>query len=77
MIVFHYTTKDFILPSCMHRHSLAYIYGPLLRKALDEFKDKWNTHSIRRNKKAGCPSGVPDDLYKLPQLTGWLSGLNM
>ena len=27
-------------------------------------------HRMRPNKKAGCPTGVPDDLYNLPHLTG-------
>ena len=31
---------------------------------------QWNTHRIRQNRKAGCPSGVPNDLYELPQLEG-------
>lgn len=52
------------------RHCLRYVYGPLIEKALDDFKRRWNAHTIRPNCVAGCPSGVPDDLYHLPQLTG-------
>ena len=43
---------------------------PLLNEALEDFKIRWNAHKIRRNKVAGCPHGVPDDLYHLPQLNG-------
>ena len=45
-------------------------YGELLNKALQDFKQRWNTHKIRPSRTAGCPSGVPDDLYSLPELTG-------
>jgi len=47
------------------RHCLAYVYELLLRKALNDFQDRWNSHQ-----KAGYPPGVPDDLYHLPLLTG-------
>lgn len=52
------------------RYCLAYAYELLLREALDNFRERWNSHRIRPNKKAGCPCGVPDDLYNLPQLNG-------
>lgn len=55
------------------RHCLAYIYAPLLQNALDDFRARWNSHRMRPNKKAGCPTGVPDDLYNLPHLTGTTS----
>ena len=42
----------------------------LLREALDDFCNRWNLHRIQPNRKAGCPSGVPDDLYQLPHLNG-------
>ena len=54
----------------VYRHSLAYTYGHLLRKALEDFKNRRNAHRIRPSRTAGCPSGVPDDLYSLPELTG-------
>lgn len=56
----------------LYRHCLRYVYSPLIEKALDDFRVRWNTHAIRPNRLAGCPSGVPDDLYHLPQLTGML-----
>ena len=51
---------------CRH----AYTYGRLLNEALHDFKTRWNSHKIRPSRTAGCPSGVPDDLYSLPELTG-------
>lgn len=45
-------------------------YGSLLKGTLDDFKERWNNHRIRPNRVAGCPPGVPDDLYSLPQLQG-------
>ena len=58
---------------CLHftcRHTLGFVYESLLQNALDDFKQRWNTHRIRPNRTAGCPPGVPDDLYFLPNLSG-------
>ena len=65
----YYTTIS-INGILFYRHCIAYVYEPLIKKALDDFKERWNCHAIRPNRLAGCPSGVPDDLYSLPQLTG-------
>ncbi|KAL5463949.1 hypothetical protein EMCRGX_G032901 [Ephydatia muelleri] len=46
----------------LQRHIAAYVFEPLLRKELHEFK---NQHRIRYNRRAVCPGGVPDDLYTL------------
>ena len=46
------------------------MYGGLLEKSLEEFKERWNSHSIRRSRLANCLAGVPDDLYNLPQING-------
>lgn len=51
-------------------HCLGFVYGDLLQVALHDFKDRWNSHRIRHNRQAGCPPGVPDDIYNLPYLTG-------
>ena len=68
-------TIDLVQPvfhACTCRHCLAYVYGPLLQEALDNFRNRWNSHLMRKNKQGGYPSGVPNDLYNLPQLSGWL-----
>ena len=51
-------------------HCLGFVYGDLIERSLDEFKSRWNTHTIRHNRLAGCPSGVPEDLYNLPEING-------
>lgn len=53
-----------------NRHCLGYVYGTLIEKTLCEFQERWNSHTIRQNRLAGCPSGVPDDLYNLPEMNG-------
>ena len=58
------------------RHCISFVYGPLLEKSLDEFKERWNTHSIRASHLAGCPAGVPDDLFNLPELNGTCDIIN-
>ena len=30
-----------------YRHYITYVYEPLLKSALEQFKIRWNTHSIR------------------------------
>lgn len=49
---------------------MGYVYGTLIEKTLCEFQERWNSHTIRQNRLAGCPSGVPDDLYNLPEMNG-------
>ena len=39
----------------------------LAQKDLDEARCEWNTHRIRPSPGARCPSGVPDELFYLPQ----------
>ncbi len=68
----HACSRSFSLHIYMHtcRHCLSYVYVPLLSQALTDFKKRWNSHTIRPSRLAGCPAGVPDDLYNLPELTG-------
>ena len=40
-----------------------------LEKDLDEFKDNWNSHLIRKNV-TGFPGRVPNKLYQCPSLHG-------
>lgn len=41
-----------------------------LEKDLDEFKENWNSHLIRKNNVTGFPGGVPNELYQCPSLYG-------
>ncbi len=44
--------------------------GHLVEKELDEFKESWNNHRIRSNNRSALPSGIPNDLYEMPNLYG-------
>ena len=49
----------------------------ILESELDEFKEEWNTHSLRANSKTLLPSGIPNDLYDMPETYGKLMFCNM
>lgn len=57
---------------CNHflRECLAYSFAGVLQNDLDEYKHYWNTHLIRANRLAECPSGVPEEMYSLPHMYG-------
>ena len=48
------------------RYCLAYVFGDLLQKDIDEFVDDWNSHSIRKNRFSKGPFGRPTDMYDMP-----------
>ena len=53
------------------RRCLAFIFAPLLRRELDEFREHWNSHTMRYNRLADCPTGAtPNDLYEMPDFYG-------
>ena len=49
---------------------MAFVFLPFLIKELEDFMAFWNSHNICPTKLAACPSGLPDDMYDLPQLFG-------
>lgn len=46
---------------------MRFAFLSVLQKDLDEYKESWNTHTIRAVKQSRCPSGKPDAMYSLPQ----------
>lgn len=44
--------------------------GHLIETELAEFRQEWNCHKIRSNSKTILPSGIPNDLYEMPQSYG-------
>ena len=54
----------------IYRLCLHVVLVSLLKRELEEFTDYWNSHAIRANRTAECPSGIPDDLYQMPQEFG-------
>ena len=52
------------------RYALAYVVVPILSKELEDFKDDWNSHRLRRVSGAVSPCGIPEDLYAIPEVHG-------
>ena len=52
-----------------HLECLWFCFQLVLQDDLDEVKNHWNTHRIRRSKHGTVP-GVPDILFFLPQRSG-------
>ena len=57
------------LTSELEIECLWFCFSQLLQNALDEIKEHWNTHRIRRSR-YDTVSGRPDSLYYLPELHG-------
>jgi len=56
---------------CAHnRQCLAAVFLPLLERELRDFVKHWNSHRMRDNRRAGCPNGIPDDLFDMPEQFG-------
>ena len=57
------------LTSELEMECLWFCFSRLLQKMLDEVKEHWNTHRIRRSRH-DTVSGRPDSLFYLPELHG-------
>lgn len=55
---------------------LWFCFSEVLQKELDEIKEHWNTHFIRKSRHDTI-SGRPDSLYYLPQLHGGSCNLSL
>ena len=42
----------------------------MLERELKEFVDNWNSHTIRSNRTIEVPSGIPDDIFEIPEEFG-------
>lgn len=49
---------------------LKFCFMPVIREELHKFAIQWNLHKIRPSRNAESPSGRPDLLYHVPDLTG-------
>ena len=58
------------MQSLFVRYTVAFCMAHILEKELNEFKEEWNAHSIRSNSKTLLPSGIPNDMYDMPQTYG-------
>lgn len=52
--------------SRLHTSLLQYCFLGVLQKELDEYKQLWNTLTIRPVRQSQCPSGKPEAMYHLP-----------
>ncbi|XP_020555618.1 uncharacterized protein LOC110013572 [Oryzias latipes] len=53
-----------------HQCLLRFCFIYVLQIDLDECRDLWNKHRIRRSRPASCPGGIPNELYLLPHRYG-------
>ena len=56
---------------------MAYSFVPALEADLKEFMNLWNTHPIRHNRLADCPSRVPKLMYETLGLAGKIVSLDL
>ena len=55
-----------------HMECIWFVYAQFIQIQLDEVKQEWNYHKIRYSK--GCQvSGIPNQLYHLPESKGYIS----
>ena len=62
------------LTSPLHKECLWFCFSKLLQSHLNQVKDHWNTHYIRRSRH-DTVQGRPDSLYFLPELSGGATNL--
>lgn len=60
-------TGDFSNSDPLQVECMRYCIMPVLQNDLDEIRQLWNTHRIRSNRSAVCPSGIPDHIYHAPE----------
>ena len=46
------------------------MFGPLINKELSQFVVEWNNHRIRYSRMAEVPAGIPEVLFRYPELHG-------
>ena len=49
---------------------LQFAFGPLINKQLAQFTADWNNHRIRSSRMAEVPAGIPEVLFRFPELHG-------
>ncbi|KAL2095580.1 hypothetical protein ACEWY4_007728 [Coilia grayii] len=49
-----------------HKCLLQYCFLDVLQKDLDQYKQLWNSHTIRPSRQSQCPSGKPEAMYHVP-----------
>lgn len=52
-----------------HLQVIRFCFMGIIQKELDDMKYMWNTHYIREVKNSECPSGRPNVLYYMPEMS--------
>ena len=60
----------FSIGNHLHMECMWFVFHDFLQDELNNFRQRWNTHSIRRSS-TSVIGGVPDQLYFLPQSVGY------
>ena len=58
----------------LQRECLWFCFARVLQTGLDEVRDSWNTHYIRKSRYETV-AGRPDSLYTIPEFHGGIGGL--
>ena len=62
---------EVILGSHFHMECLWFIFSKFMQTELDRIKNEWNSHFIRKSR-CTVASGIPDELFFLPEIWGML-----
>lgn len=53
----------------LHRQCLWFCFSPIMKMALNEIKESWNCHYVRKSRHHTVP-GIPNQLFFLPESVG-------
>lgn len=56
----------------IHLECIRFCFLPIIQRHLDDFKEVWNTHRIRAQRRDDLPCGIPDVMYYQPLIYGQL-----
>ena len=59
-------TGEFLNSDSLQVECVRYCMTHFLQNDQDDVRRLWNTHRIRNNRSAACPSGIPDLIYHSP-----------
>lgn len=54
----------------IHRLCVQYVYLPMLKRDIKDVMDHWNNHSIRKQNLGDTIHGIPETLFRNPEIVG-------
>ena len=51
----------------------SFAFMDILQDGLDDIRKMWNSHLIRKSRYSGGVTGIPNELFYLPGIQGYLS----